>query len=105
MPNTYLIDMATGRAACKGRCRAKIPKGDVRLVTTTYSRPGPMSAWHPDRRSWCACCIEARQAAAVIAACGGEADLVPVHSRVPPDAHMRMVTAIGVAVCAANQGA
>ena len=69
-------------------------------MTTRYSRPGPMSAWHPSALSRCAGCIDQGQALAVLAACG-EADLVP-HSGVPAEAVIRMVTAIGLAAVAAQ---
>jgi len=51
-------------------------------------------AWCASPRFRCAQCVDAGQAAAVLQF-HGEPDLVPVDSSVPPEAVIRMVTAIG----------
>ena len=73
-PCTYKIGVAsTGRAHCR-RCARRIDKGAVRLEISAFVRPG--------RRALllrCADCIDARFAAAVLAA-HGSAERVPVEA-------------------------
>lgn len=50
--STYRIDTApTGRARCRGRCRAKIPKGAWRFVEGARYKPGRITY-----RMYCAAC-------------------------------------------------
>ena len=75
-------------------------------MTTTYSRPGHLSAWQSNALSCCAGCIVPRQAMAVLGVCG-EADLIPVVCRsgvprVSREAAARMMVAIGRAAVAAQ---
>jgi hypothetical protein len=40
-PSSYCVDVAsTGRAKCRGKCKAKIPRGDLRLVELVRYKPG-----------------------------------------------------------------
>ena len=73
-PSTYAISVApTARARCR-RCGGRIDKGAVRVEIRAFVRPG--------RRALllrCADCIDARFAAAVLAA-HGSVERVPVQS-------------------------
>ena len=70
-------------------------------MTTTYSRPGHLSAWQSNALSCCAGCIVPRQAMAVLGVCG-EADLILVGPHVSREAAARMMEAIGWAAVAAQ---
>ena len=92
-PSTYKISAApTGRARCR-RCRRRIEKGDARIVINAFVRPG--------RRTLlirCADCIDARFAAAVLAA-HGSAERVPVAAALVGSAEVRRVQRAIAAAC------
>ena len=71
-PSTYTISAApTGRARCRC-CRRRIDKGAVRIEICAFVRPGRRTLLFR-----CADCLDARFAAAVLAA-HGSAERVPV---------------------------
>ena len=61
-PSVYQISLATGRARCRGKCKALIPKGSVRVLTTAFVCPGRATCF-----SRCSDCIDPAFAAAVLA--------------------------------------
>ena len=73
-PSTYKISAApTGRARCR-RCRRRIEKGAARVEIRAFVRPGRRTLLFR-----CADCLDARFAAAVLAA-HGSAERVPVEA-------------------------
>lgn len=53
-PSSYGVDVAsTGRARCRGKCKAKIPKGDSRLVELIRYKPGRCM-----KRYFCIPCVK-----------------------------------------------
>ena len=73
-PSTYKISAApTGRARCR-RCHRCIEKGATRIEICAFVRPGRRT-----RLLRCADCVDARFAAAVLAA-HGRAERVPVEA-------------------------
>ena len=84
-PSTYKISAApTGRARCRC-CRRRIEKGATRIEIRAFV--------HPGRRTLlfrCAACLDARFAAAVLAA-HGSAERVPVQSELVGSAEAQRV--------------
>ena len=73
-PSTYTISAApTGRARCR-RCRRRIEKGAARVEICAFVRPGRHTLLFR-----CADCVDARFAAAVLAA-HSSAERVPVEA-------------------------
>ena len=91
-PSTYRLDVATGRARCRGKCKALVPKGNVRVVTTAFVRPNRVTCF-----TRCLRCIDRPFAAAVLAVYM-HADRVPVQAGVPAAEASEMHEAIQYAV-------
>ena len=91
-PSTYAIGVApTGRARCR-RCRRRIDKGDVRIEIRAFVRPGRHALLFR-----CADCVDARFAAAVLAA-HGSVERVAVEARLVDSAEaLRVQRAIDAA--------
>ena len=87
-PSTYRLDVATGLARCRGKCKALVPKGSVRIVTTAFVRPKRATCF-----TRCASCIDRPFAAAVLAVYT-RADRVPVQAGVPTVAASKVHAAI-----------
>ena len=84
-PSTYAIGAApTGRARCR-RCRRRIEKGATRVEIRAFVRPGRHMLLFR-----CADCLDARFAAAVLAA-HGSAERVPVEAALVGSAEARRV--------------
>ena len=82
-PSTYAIGVApTGRARCR-RCRCRIDKGAVRIEIRAFVRPGRRTLLFR-----CTACLNARFAAAVLAA-HGSAERVPVAAALVGSAEAR----------------
>ena len=91
-PCTYAIGAApTGRVRCR-RCNSRIEKGDARIEINAFVRPGRRTLLFR-----CAACIDARFAAAVLAA-HGSAERVPVEAALVGSAEaLRVQRAIAAA--------
>ena len=87
-PSTYTISAApTGRARCR-RCHRCIEKGATRIEICAFVRPGRRT-----RLLRCADCVDARFAAAVLAA-HGRAERVPVDAALVGSAEVLRVQCV-----------
>ena len=85
-PSTYRLELATGRARCRGKCKALVPRGSVRIVTTAFVRPNRATCF-----TRCGGCIDRAFATAVLAVYT-RANRMPVQMGVP--------TSVASEVCA-----
>ena len=79
-PSTYRLSLApTGRACCRG-CKGRVAKGELRLETSAFVRPGRRTVFV---RHACATCVPVALARDVLAVYGSM-ERVPVGPEVDP---------------------
>jgi hypothetical protein len=95
-PSTYRLSLApTGRARCRG-CKGRVAKGELRLETIAFVRPGRRTVLVQHARATCVAVALARDVLRVY----GSVERVPVGAGVDP---MAVAEARDMLVCCAGR--